>query len=110
MLNYLYAAYEKIAPQDLQNVDKEMKKEFGPHLPIENLLIKSNMQKILHKPQEYHMPKNSFSIQRIILVSSVTFFMIRAEIGGNSTLEIKHGQTSKQCSLKPIKISEILQW
>ena len=37
MLNQLYASYGKMTPQDLQLLDKDMKKSYDPHLQIENL-------------------------------------------------------------------------
>ena len=37
MLDYLYASYGKMTPQDLQQLDEDMKPPYDPHLPIENL-------------------------------------------------------------------------
>ena len=37
ILNHLYAAYGKMTPQDLQQLDEDMKRPYDPTLPIENL-------------------------------------------------------------------------
>ena len=37
MLEHLYSSYGKMTPQDLQQLDEDMKRPYDPHMPIENL-------------------------------------------------------------------------
>ena len=47
MLNHLYAAYGKMTPQDLQQLDEDMKRPYNPTLPIENLFDQIEIAKDL---------------------------------------------------------------
>ena len=109
MLDHLYAVYGKMTPQDLQQLDEDMKQPYDPHLPIENLFNQiENVKDLAQAANAPHVNAQLLNPAYNIIFQVVSSLRPVAN-GENSPIMKKHGHTLKLCSQRRIKIFGILQ-